>query len=572
MEVYNMVENNAYEERPWLKAYPTNVPADIEIPAKSVAQLFNEVTERWQNRAAISFYGKQISYKELRDKVDKLSTALHDLGVRKGDRVALLLLNSPEHIIAFYAIVKLGAVVTAISPVYVSSEIRHQLVDSKAETLICQDILFEAFERTGLKLKHVILTNIAESLPRIKRVLGKSILREVYQKMAAPSPDIYKSEGVYEFKELINRYPANPPDVQIDIEEDLVTLPYTGGTTGVPKGVMITHRNIVANITQYHAFFPLFQEGNEVFLGYMPFYHAGGQVLLILDMILYGATVVILTTPDIDEILRVIVRYNLDTLIAAPALFERLADYKKTNRINWKRFKWLTCGSDALHEETFLKWKARTGTEITEGYGQTEVTLTTHSNVIGKARPGWVGIPITGTSAAILNPDKDEFCPVNEIGEIAVQGPQVTKGYYNKSQATRDCEAIINGKRWWRTGDLGRMDKDGFFQIYDRKRDLIKYKGLRVYAREVEEVLVQHADIREVGVIGVSDIKVGQNVKAFVVLEGDARGKVSEKDIMDYCKDKMAPYKIPRIIEFVGEIPKTDVGKVSRRELREEER
>lgn len=566
-----MTENNIYEERPWLKLYPADVPADIEIPVKSVVEAFNESTEKWADRTAVIFYGKKISYKDLRDKVDRFARALSDLGVKKGDTVALLLLNSPEHIIAFYAVVKLGAVVSAISPVYVSDEIKHQLVDGGAETIICQDILFEGVEKTGLKLKNVILTNIAESLPVTKRILGKSILRGIYQRMAVPSPDIFQREGMYQFQELIKKYPPSPPEVRIDPEEDLVTLPYTGGTTGKPKGVMITHQNVTANLAQYNAFLPIFQEGREINLAYMPFYHAGGQVFAVLDGILRGYTLLTVTTPDPDEILGLIVKYNIDFIGGAPALYEMLKDHKKTDRINWKRFRLIFSGADSLHKDTAVQWKARTGSELHEGYGQTEVTVVSHVNPIGSLRPGWVGVPITGTLAAVLDPDKDEFVPVNERGEIAISGPQVTKGYYNNPPATADCEAVIDGQKWWRTGDIGLMDEDGYFQVYDRKRDLIKYKGLRVYAREVEEVLKDHPDIKEVGVVGAPDIKVGQNVKAFVVLEGDARGRLSEMDIIDYCQDKLSHYKIPRIVEFVGEIPKTDIGKVSRRELREEE-
>ena len=566
-----MVSSNVYEERPWLRLYPPGVPGEVEIPLKSVNEAFDEATEKWKKRTAINFYGKEISYQELKEKVDRFATGLHHLGVKKGDRVALLLLNSPEHIIAFYGVTKLGAIVTAISPVYVSSEIKHQLLDSGAETLICQDILYEGVERTGLKLKNVILTNIEDSLPAVKRLLGKSIVRDVYQKMAVPTSELFQKSGFFKFQDLIEKHPASPPKVEINPEEDLVTLPYTGGTTGAPKGVMITHKNVIANMAQFHAFVPLLEAGKEIWLAYMPFYHASGQVLAVLDGILRGYTLVILTTPDPDDILNLLVKFNIKTFFGAPSIYEILKDYKKTDRINWKKFKIVMSGADALHEETFKQWQKRTGVTLYEGYGMTEVTIASHENPLGKVKIGSVGVPICSTIAAILDPEKDEFAPANERGEIAILGPQVTKGYFNNPEATKTCEAIIEGKRWWRTGDIGSMDQDGYFYIYDRKRDLIKYKGLRVYAREVEEVLKTHPKIKEVGVIGVPDIKVGENIKALVVLESEARGKLSEEEIVDYCKDKLAHYKIPRIVEFVGEIPKTDVGKVSRRELREAE-
>ncbi len=566
-----MNPKSVYLNKPWLSSYLPSVPHEIEIPMKSVREAFDEATEKWKDKTAIIFYGRKIRYKELREKVDRLATALSDLGIKKGERIAILLLNSPEHIISFYAAIKLGAILTAISPVYVSSEIKHQVEDSGAENIICQDILYEAVEKTGVKFRNVILTNISESLPPIKKFIGKTILSGVYQKMAAPSPEILTREGFHRFEDLIKKYQSNPPEVQINAEEDLMTLPYTGGTTGAPKGVMLTHKNVIAALTVYKAANFFFEDGNEVIVGVMPFYHAGGQFTAVLLGILYGHKILVLTSPELDEMLYTISSQRATIFVSAPTMYEKLKDYEKTDRVNWKNFKIVICGADALHEFTARDWEIKTGTKLHEVYGMTEFVCFSHCVPLGKAKAGSIGIPLPSTLAAIADPDKDEFLPVGELGEIVVNGPQVTKGYWRNLEATKDSESIIDGIRWWRTGDLARMEEDGFFYIYDRKRDLIKYKGLRVYAREVEEVLKTHPRIKEVGVVGVKDIKVGQNVKAFVVLESDARGNLSEADIIEYCKDKLTPYKIPKFIEFVGEIPKTDIGKVSHRELRETE-
>ncbi len=558
-----------YEEKIWLKFFPPGVPAIIDIPVKSLGEEFDEATEKWKNKTAIIFYGAKISYKELKEKVDRFATALYGIGVRKGDRIGFLLLNSPEHVVAFYGAAKIGAIVTSISPVYVSSEIKHQLEDSGAEHIVCQDILYEGIKETGMRFKNVILTNIAESLPKIKRFMGKSILRKVYQKMAAPPPEVMMQEGFHQFQELVKRYPPSPPKVEIYPEEDVAALPYTGGTTGRPRGVMTTHYNMIASLTQYRAFQPFFQDGKEVVIGYMPFYHAAGQATVLVSGILQGFTSVIITTPDLDTILDAITTHKASSFGGAPTIFEMLKDYEKTRRVKWSSLKLIHSAADALHEITARDWKARTGTALHDVYGETEVTGLAAGTPRGKVKIGSVGVPLPSTMMGVADPDKDEFIPLGELGEVVVNGPQVTPGYWNNPEATQECVANINDIKWWRTGDLGKMDEDGYFYLYDRKRDLIKYKGLRVHAREVEEVLKTHPQIKAAGVIGVRDIKVGEEVKAFIVLQPDARGKISEEEIIQFCRGKLSAYKIPRVIEFVGEIPKTDVGKVSRRELRE---
>lgn len=565
-----MDPKSVYLNKPWLKSYLPSMPHEITVSVKSVGEAFDEATEKWKDNVAIIFYGNKIRYKELREKVDRLANAFSDLGIKKGDRVAVLLLNSPEYIISFYAAVRLGAIVTSVSPVYVSSEIKHQLEDSGTEHIVCQDILYEAVEKTGIKFKNVILTNISESLPKLTKLIGKSILSAVYQKMAAPSPEILTREGFHRLTDLIKKYPPNPPKVEVS-PDDLITLPYTGGTTGAPKGVMLTHGNAIASVEIYRAANTFLEDGKEIILGLMPFYHAGGQFNAVYLGILSGYKILILTTSEPDELLYTISSHKATFMISAPTLFEKLKDYEKTDRVNWKKFKLITSGGDALNDYTAKDWEIKTGTKLHEVYGMTEFVCLSHCVPLGKVKIGSVGVPMPGVMSAILDAERDEYLPVGELGEIVVNGPLVTKGYWKNPEATKECEAVIDGVRWWRTGDLSRMDEDGYFYIYDRKRDLIKYKGLRVYAREVEEVLKTHPKIKEVGVVGVKDIKVGQNVKAFIVLESDARGNLSEADIVEYCNNKLAHYKIPKFVEFVGEIPKTDIGKVSRRDLREAE-
>lgn len=560
-----------YMERPWLKFYREEVPPDVDIPEKSVVETFDEATDRWKDKTALVFYGRKIGYRELRDQVDRFATALSDLGVKKGDRVALLLLNSPQFIISYFGALKAGATVTAISPVYVSPEIKHQIEDSGAKTLVCQDILYDHAEKAGVKLDRVILTSITEYLPALKKFLGSSVLRAVYQKMSAPSPELFEQEGFYQFQELIKKYPPDPPKIQFNIREDLVTLPYTGGTTGLPKGAMITHYNLVAAQHLGRMFWgDVVEEGKEVVLAYLPFYHIYGQSVVMLGGISQGYTLVIFTTPDLDDILNAIESYRATIFYSVPSLYEALRDYARTDRVNWKRIKVLVSGADALLEDTARGWEKRTGAKIHEGWGMTETSSVGIVSPYGRPKLGSFGIPLPNTVAAIAHPEWDEFLAVGETGELVVKGPQLTRGYWNKPEETKRMFMEKDDEKWLRTGDLARMDEEGYFYFYDRKRDMIKYKGLAVFAREVEEVLASHPQIKEAGVIGVPEPEVGEIVKAVVVLETEARGKLSEEEITRYCEERLAHYKCPKVIEFRGEVPKTDVGKVSRRELREE--
>ena len=566
-------ENKAqYEARPWTKWYLKGVSPDVEIEERSVVDTFDETTEKWKDKTALVFYGRKMSYRELREQVDRFATALHDLGVRKGDKIALLLLNSPQFIIAYMGALKAGATLTAVSPVYVSSEIKYQLEDSGAKMIVCLDILYDGVEKSGVKLDAVILTSIGEYLPTMKKFLGSSVLRAVYQKMAAPPVELFEREGVYRFQDLIKKYPPNPPKHEFNVREDLVTLPYTGGTTGMPKGAMITHYNFAAARELADGFWgDVIQEGKEVAIAYLPFYHIYGQAVVMMGSLTQGYTQVLLTTPDPDDILAAVENYKGTIFYSVPALYEYLRDYEKTSRVNWKSIKVLISGADALLEDTARGWEKRTGARIHEGWGMTETTSVGMVNPYGRAKIGSFGVPMPGTVAGIVEAEGTKFLPVGETGEMVFKGPNVFSGYWEKPEATKEVLMEVDGEIWLRTGDLARMDEEGYFYFYDRKKDMIKYKGLQVFAREVEEVLTSHPQVKEAGVIGVPDPEVGERVKAIVVLESEARGRVSEEEIRQHCAGKLAGYMVPKIIEFRGEVPKTDIGKVSRRELREEE-
>ncbi|RJR24474.1 MAG: AMP-dependent synthetase [Desulfobacteraceae bacterium] len=565
-----MESKDAYLSRPWLAHYPSGVPADIEVEDISVPELFDRVSEKYHKKDALIFYGRRISYRELREKTDRFAAALNDLGVSKGDTVALYLLNCPQYVIAYFGALKVGAKVTPISPVYTSKEVRHQLEDSNAKTIVCEEMLYDNVEKAEIDLDNIILSNIGDYLPPLKRIFGKSALAEAYSGRKIPSTQYRQQAGLQDFQGLIKKYPPQPPKVYFDPGKDIAALPYTGGTTGLPKAAILTHSNMVALQKQTTSFWPIFEEGKEVGAAFLPFFHIYGQVVVMLSGLVQGSTLILFTTPDVEEILNAMDKYQVSGFYGVPTLFEYLKEHEKTGRVNWKRLKLIACGADTLHQSTVVDWERRTGTRILEGYGMTETTAVSHSSPYHRPKPGSFGVPLPGVLAAVVDVEGTEFVPVGEVGELILNGPNIMQGYWKRPKETAESLVEIDGRRWLRTGDLVRMDEEGYFHFFDRKRDLIKYKGYSVFARHVEEVLYKHPQVKAAGVVGVPDPKVGQVVKAYVVLQSEARGKVSEEELIEFCKKNMAPYKVPKIVEFRGELPKTDVGKVSRRELREE--
>ncbi|CAB1056690.1 Long-chain-fatty-acid--CoA ligase (EC [Olavius sp. associated proteobacterium Delta 1] len=565
-----METKEVYMSKPWLKYYTEGVPHEVEVPDKSVPQLFDEMADKYSGKAALIFYGKKIKYGELKKLTDRFAAALADLGVAKGETVALYLLNCPQYVIAYIGALKVGAKITPISPVYTSKEVKHQLSDSETKTVICEEILYDNIEKAGVELDNIILSSIGDYLPALKRAFGKSALGKAYSGMQIPTLEQIQQAGLLLFKDLIKKSPDQKPDIAIDPKKDIAALPYTGGTTGLPKAAVLTHYNMVALMMQTLAFWPIFEEGREKIIAFLPFFHIYGQVVVMLNGLAQGSTIVLFTTPDIDAILTAMERYQASGFFGVPTLFEYLKEYEKTDRVNWQRLKLIACGADTLHQSTIEGWERRTNSKILEGYGMTETTAVSHSTPLDRPKTGSFGLPLPGVTAAIVDVDGTEFMPADEVGELILNGPNIMQEYWKRPESYQETFMEFDGKKWLRTGDLVRMDEEGYFHFFDRKRDLIKFKGYSVFARHVEEVLYNHPQVKAAGVVGVPDPKVGNIIKAFVVLQSEARGKVSEEEIMEFCRQNLAHYKIPGIVEFRGELPKTDVGKVSRRELREE--
>ena len=547
---------DVYLSRPWAKFVRGGAPADTAVPLHSVAQAFDQATERDPGRTAVVFYGRSISYRELREATDRLACALAKLGLKKGDRIALYLVNSPQFIIAYFAALKCGATVTPISPVYTSHEVKYQLQDSGARAVICQDVLHEKVARTGAALDFVVVTNVGEYLPALKRMMAKK------------TP--VSGGNVHWLQDLLKAHPPQPPAVQIEPKKDIAALPYTGGTTGNPKGVILTHYNLVAAQSIGMAAFPNLEPGKEVVLAFLPFFHIYGQVVIMLNSLCQGHLLVLFTSPDTEAIIAAMERHQATVFYGVPTLYEYLKDHKDTAKANWKRLKLILSGADTLHESTVNGWAKRTGSRIIEGYGLSETAAISHINPLERPKIGSFGCPVDLIEAAVINPEDLEFTTPGETGELVLAGPNVMSGYWNRPEDTARAFLERNGRRWLRTGDIVRMDEEGYFHFYDRSKDLIKFKGYSIFAKDVEDVLYAHPQVKAAGVIGVADPSVGQRIKAIVVLQGDARGKVSADEIKAYCRQSLAEYKVPHIVEFRGELPKTDVGKISRRELRDE--
>jgi long-chain acyl-CoA synthetase len=553
-----------YLKRPWTKWYGNDVPPDIKIPEKNVVEVIDENNKKWGDKVGLIFYGRKFKNKQIREASLRFATALHDLGIKEGEVVAIYLPNCPQFVIAYYGILRLGAIVTTVSPLYTPREIAYQLRDSGAKAIICLDLHYEKVEKAleEAKLDYVFITSISDYLPS-----SESFMTRLRGKPR--SEEIQKGKGLLYFSDLLEKYPPNPPSVQISPDE-VATIPYTGGTTGDPKGAVLTHRNIVSIQEQMRQLFTRIEDGKESAVAALPFYHIYGQSVIMLTGLFRGGTGVLFAKPELNEILNAIQDYDVTLFYGVPTIYKYLVDEPKTKRVNWKKLKYLFCGADTLHEATRRNWLRITGREINEGYGLTETTAVSHTNPPERNKPGSFGIPLPSTYAAVAEPDKNEFVAPGEQGELVLNGPQIMRDYLNKPEENAKCFFEARGMRWFRTGDIVRMDEEGYFYFVERKKDLIKYKGLSVYAHEIEEVLYKHPKVKEAAVIGVPDPEVGQRIKAIIVPETDYRAKITEEEIVKYCEDKLAHYKVPKIVEFRGEVPKTDVGKVDHKRLREE--
>ncbi len=549
-------------EKPWLKQYPSTIPAIVEIPEKPLFSLLAEGALKHRDRTALIFFGKKISYATLQDMVERFAGGLVKLGLKKGDRVSIMLPNMPQFVIAFYAALKVGATVVQTNPLYTEHELEEILRDSGAQTIITLDRFYPKIQhiREKTKLKRVILSRVESFLPLAKKIL----LRAKWKLTRESIPQIPNEPEAYDFDKLLSE-PASPlPDIPINPKEDIAILQYTGGTTGTPKGAMLTHYNLMANAMQNKAWFPNAREGQEAVLAVAPFFHVYGMTIAMNLPLSYGSTLVLIPRFDIDEMLKAIDRYKPTLFPGVPTLYIAINNHPKAKHYDLSSLRECISGSASLPSEVREKFEKMTGAILVEGYGLSEASPVTHSNILdSKQVPGSIGVPLPSTEARVLNLETGQPANIGESGELLIRGPQIMKGYWNKPEATR---ATITPDGWLHTGDVATMDVNGYFFIVDRLKDMINCSGLKVYPKEVEEVLYRHPKVREAAVLGVTDSYRGETVKAVIVLQPDTT--LTEQEIIEFCSESLAKYKIPKIIEFRSELPKSAVGKILKRNLK----
>ena len=550
-------------DRPWFKHWPENVPKTIEYPKISVDDLLSRAAKNWPNAVATRFYGAEMTYRDVDAAAGRFAAGLRKIGVNKGDRVSILMPNSPQFVIAFFGILRAGGIVVQTNPLYTPRELEEMYRDAGVETVVCVDLFFKnvAKVQETLPLKRVVVTDIKEYLPGLLALLYPLKKRKDFGKIVIP-----KATWVYWFKGLLSPVPAKPEPINLD---DAAVLQYTGGTTGTPKGAMLSHRNLVANAHQAAAWFPGLKGGDETFLAAIPFFHVYGLTVALLSAVVIGAKMVLHPNPrEIEAILKLIAKTKPSIFPGVPTMYVAIVNNPKVAKYDLRSIRACISGAAPLPLEVRRKFEAMTGGKLVEGYGLTEASPITHCNpIFGLVKDG-IGIPVSGTDARIVDSETGtRVLATGEVGELAVRGPQVMRGYWNRPDETRN---VITGDGWLLTGDIAKMDEDGYFSIVDRKKDMIIASGYNVYPREVEEVLFMHPAVQEAAAIGVPDPYRGETVKAYIVLKPGATATAEE--ITSFCRERLAPFKVPKQIEFATELPKTLVGKVLRRALREKER
>ena len=555
-------------DRPWLAHYDKGVPHTIEYPKAPLFYFLEEAARKYPDRACTIFNGAVISYKEMNALTDHMAAALVELGVKKGDRVGIFMPNVPQFVIAYFGILKAGGIVVAVNPTYPPDEVIKPVNDANIEIMFTltrfYPVLKKARERS--KLKKIIVSNVKEALPPLKRLLFT---------LAKEKKEGHRLDGIAAgdlwMKDLLAKHAnSRKPHVEIS-RDDTALFQYSGGTTGDPKGAIALHRNVVANTMQMRAWFVNSDDGKEIYLMGIPLYHVYGMVAGMSVAMSMGASMVMVPNArDLKDVLKNISKYKTTIFPGVPLLYNGINNHPDVNagKYDLSSIKACISGSAPLLRETKERFEQLTGGKVFEGYGLSEAPTATHCNpLLGVNKAGSIGLPLPDVDVKIISLDDGVTeLPLGEIGELTINGPQVMKGYHNDPTGTRNAlRQLSDGKTWLFTGDIAHMDEDGYFYIVDRKKELIKPGGFQVWPREVEEVIASHPKVLEVGVGGIPDPNRGETVKAWIVVKPSETLTVEE--LKAYCKEHLAPYKVPTHYEFRTELPKTTVGKILRREL-----
>lgn len=549
------------EERIWHKAYAPNVPPSINYEEVTVAEALERTAKNFPENTSFIMMGKKLSFKLINELVDRFVNALVDLGIKKGDKVAIIMPNMPQTVIASYAVFKIGAVVVMHNPLYTERELEYQLNDSDSVMAICLDLLVPRLQKlkAKTKLESIIACHIKDYLPFPVKQLFPFIKKEMHR-------DVTKDEGILDFANLINKYPPTSRPIDASFS-DLSTLLYTGGTTGVSKGVMLSHKNISVNVQQLKAWIFDANDGKDSILGIFPFFHSAGFTAVMNQSIYRGLTVPLIPRPEPATVLEMVRKHKPDWFPCVPTIYTGLLNHPDFPKTDFSSIRGCVSGAAPLALETIREWEEAVGATIIEVYGLSETSPLSHANPWrGKTKVGSVGVPVCDTDCRIVDLESGtKDMPQGESGEIILAGPQVAQGYYKKPDET--AASFKDG--WFFTGDIGYMDEDGYLFIVDRKKDMIIAGGYNIYPRDIDEVLFEHPKIKEACAVGIPDPYRGETVKAFIALK---EGEYLTKDeIVKYCKEKLAAYKVPKMIEFLDDLPKSAIGKVLRRELRDME-
>ena len=557
-----MAANITYESKPWLKSYEKGVPESIKYEELTMPDYLEKSAKDFPDDAAMVFIGYKLTYRQFKEQVDRFATCLTDFGIKKGDAVAILLPNSIPCVVAYYSILKIGAIAVMNNPLYSDPELEHQFNDSGSQVLITLDALCNRMIalRSKTKIKQIVYMGIGDFLNPIKRFIGKKMKKFVFADVP-PTPDVYR------WIDCLSKYQPNPPKVKLTFD-DIAMYQYTGGTTGVSKGVILTHGNLSKQVQQLAAWFPTFKKGGkQSMLGALPYFHVFGLSCAMNLAVYDGWNQILIPRPQPEPLLEAIREYKPTFVPLVPTMYIGMLNHSDLKKTDMSCIKGAFSGSAPLPVEVIHEFQKLTGAFISEGFGMTETCPVTHTNPFnGKQKVGSVGLPISDTLSRIVDLDDGVTdMPIGKPGELIVKGPQVMRGYKGKPEET--ANVLKDG--WMYTGDIATMDEEGYFYIVDRKKDMIISGGYNVYPRDIDEVYYENPKVQEACSIGVPDAKRGENVKLFVVLkEGQT---ATAQEMIEYGKAHLAAYKLPTEVEFRKDLPKTTVGKILRKELRAEE-